>query len=410
MGAEEKHYYFVVAMLKGVGGMQRYVLAKARWLSDNGWTVHFLYGIDGQQILDFSDFDCIHFVELMCRPSTVPTCKREELLRGAISSARYSSETIVESSACILALWGELLASRLQCRHLIFSLEEKLPRMSKSEAEFFRTKMDRGEFAGCYAGYLNKLFPHLTIEQCADKVLAASQQNPIVDDLIEYGTLPSAACSMLCFTRLEKTFVKPMLDSLIDYCFKHFEESFSLVFIGDADEKQLHYEIQHYADSVPNLSITILGYMTRIPRSLIQRFEIGIGTAGCAWQMSAEGLKVIAYATDEDECIGVLRYDIPRICTLKECRAMQFENVLDDLRFSDKYRKRRYEDPDIVTGYRDFLDFLDKASPSQDWVSTNTLACPIAKRIESLIIQISHRYPTNLVRSLKHLTAFAKRG
>ena len=209
-----KTYIFVAETVYGLGGSQRYILDKARWLTAQGWDVHFVYSSLGEEVLDFSCVTAHHFPLLMCRPAIAPKRTVTNLIEELKANLNMGDLVVVESSSYDYAFWGELIAKELKAKHLIFDLDEVPPRLSKDEIEFFRFKLERGELACITTSCLRRVFPEMTEQELCQYILVAYMGDAVEDIPFDTTSLPEADFRIGLVSRLDKNFVPNVFDEI----------------------------------------------------------------------------------------------------------------------------------------------------------------------------------------------------
>ena len=302
MGSNDLLYIFVNQCMSGVGGGQRYVLAKAKWLLERDWHVVVCHVENGEIVLEHDGIQFIDIPELRAAPRLLGKKKVCSIVQEVLSSCPDAGSTYVESAAPYLGLWGEEIARAARGRHLCYVLEE----FPKVEAlDFLRFKRGRHELAFIKNSIAMRALGDLrdVPQEYDDCVLPAYNPSPIGDLPFE-GEIQKADYVIGCVSRLEKPAVKLMLDGLVSFCAKNATTSLTVVLVGDTPYDSVRKDIAAYGERLKNLNVQILGYLSPIPRDLIQKFDLFIGKAGAASACAGEGVPTIRYTLDTDEVAG----------------------------------------------------------------------------------------------------------
>lgn len=154
-----KKYVFIDAYIGGLGGGQFYVNKKIELLQRDGWSILVVSGSSIAVILEnIKKVKPLLIPEVRCYLREIRRKKREKILSLIIDRVGNFDEIIVESNALYSAEWGELLASRLNCKHIIYSLSEINNIYSSYYYKFYNFKHKRKEIAGIFPDSLKKLF------------------------------------------------------------------------------------------------------------------------------------------------------------------------------------------------------------------------------------------------------------
>ena len=158
-----KTYIFCNHCLSGIGGGQRYVQAKSRWLIQEGWSVYVFHVENGPVLLDFTDVKVINQLELVTSPRALGKRRFGKVIRSMLDELpKKSDEVFVESATTYLAFWGEAVARALRGKHLIFNLEECPETPTRDEAEFLLFKLARKELASINGDILRLSLIHIS--------------------------------------------------------------------------------------------------------------------------------------------------------------------------------------------------------------------------------------------------------
>lgn len=334
-----KTYIFCNHCLSGIGGGQRYVQAKSRWLIQEGWSVYVFHVENGPVLLDFTDVKVINQLELVTSPRALGKRRFGKVIRSMLDELpKKSDEVFVESATTYLAFWGEAVARALRGKHLIFNLEECPETPTRDEAEFLLFKLARKELASINGDILRRLLSdHAEPDADFSKYkLVAFNESPFEDIASSYDFDKSRKI-IGCIGRLEKPYVLKMAESVKEFCKAHSECSVLLVFVGDAADSHVRDKIASYGDQLDNLAVRIQGYVSPIPRQLVKSFDLVVGKSGAASFCAREDVPTATYALDEDICLGIIGYDVPGGVCAGTYPEVKLETVLEDVLISEKY-------------------------------------------------------------------------
>lgn len=302
MNSAKPLYVFINQCMSGVGGGQRYVLAKAKWLIERGWRVIVCHVQNGEVMLNHEGIQFFDIPELRAAPRILGKKRTEEIIGNVLGHFLDSRTVYVESSAPYLGMWGEEFARVSGGKHLCYVLEET---PKAEDINFLRFKRKRHELA-----FIKNTIAKTAFGDCSsseqdydDCLLEAYSPSPI-EDLPFEGKIVNADYTIGCISRLEKPAVKLMLDGIVDFCSKNTATSLTVVLVGDTPYESVKKEIAEYDNKLPNLNVQSLGYLSPIPRQLIKEFDVFIGKAGAATACAGEGIPTIRYTLDTDEVAG----------------------------------------------------------------------------------------------------------
>ena len=333
--------------MSGVGGGQRYISNKAKYLTGDGWEVIVACEEAEEVLLDFPKQMIKVFPELRSNPSFLKSKQRSDV-KGRIEAALPNCETeriVVESHGVYHAVWGEWLAELLNAQHLVFLLEEDNGRITSSEYRFLQFKHSRKELATIKPAITKDLFSgYRNLPNDEAYSLVAYMGSAFEEIPFDLPFTDSVDATILSVSRLEKSYLRSMLVDLSEYCLRHPERKFRLIQVGDSSNPRDKSFFLQINARTSNLDIRMLGFMNPIPKALIREATIGIGKAGAAWQMAQCGLPTIAYTLESDVLAGYIGFDFGMTSSPAEIDPGLCLSDLLDRSFSDN----EFEEQDYV--------------------------------------------------------------
>ena len=346
-----KIYIFLATTICNIGGAQRYLLSKTKWLEENDWLVYLFYYQDGQRLLDGFDTDHTYLVKEIEFPTFYYNCFRKKQIIKKLSNLVMSrglnkDSIIIESTTIGISTWGEYLASFIKAKHIIFSLQEKDLIGNHSLGEFLRFKHLRKEVAGIMNDSVMRMMNSFgsIISQEESYTLSAYSTNPIENykyPLTEEIRQLDVDFIIGSIGRLDKPFVIPTIDSILEYVKDDENHKYLLLLIGDSPSGSKNRNIiENKAKSVNNLKLYVTGYIYPIPSDLLNLCDIFLSSSGSAYITAEFGVPTVSIDGLDLMPIGVLGY------TTKECLFRNNEQVrpvrdyLNDVLKQKKYVKR----------------------------------------------------------------------
>lgn len=308
-----KKYVFVTMNIGGINGAEQYVLNKYNYLKDMGYQVYIFSGKESKILIRaFEPFAKLIHPALRFYPSYLNKKAMEALLKWVNTEIdrREDDSFIVESTCIIAALWGEIFAKELRCRHFAYILSEnfKCPDAIK---QFLLFKVSRHELAGILYDSVNKMLGDLapaaredmrirafcsnTVQQCDDPF------SPLLDD--------QASISIGSIGRLEKNYVLPMLEELCQWFQAHSEQRINLVLIGGCANKHRLAQIKEMISAHANVHLVLTDTVYPIPRTLVRKITLFISAAGSSRATYDAGRPTIKVDFTTGKAQGLLGYD-----------------------------------------------------------------------------------------------------
>lgn len=314
-----KRYIFLTANIHPIGGMQNYVAGKAAYLEKNGWKVTVFFWGDNKgtcAMTSMNKYLSGGMTELGMPPGEWPRRIREQVLNRMvrlIGAMDPADEIIVESQDDVLALWGELLAARLQAKHMCFICNETFRGPKKhydQYLDFFDFKHRRREMACIHKGSMSKLFDgYKKVDDSEAYVFDAANEGPVQSvENKKTDAVQKYDWNICCIGRADKTCVDPIMDGIANFALEYPEKQIQLLIVGNVDDRMdwLHQKL----DKASNLVLTCLGDLVPIPRSFFEKVDVAIGGSGCARCAAQEKVPTIVSDADNAMANGILGYTV----------------------------------------------------------------------------------------------------
>ena len=146
-----KTFVFITKKITEIGGAEQYIYNKSNYLKKQEWRVLVISGRHGKILVDdFKQYEELIYPQLQYPP--VCYSRREVLdvvkkITNRIIGDNDSDEYIIESESVGRAMWAELIASNIGCKHFALPLQEEFFATDELKT-FLRFKYDRHELAG----------------------------------------------------------------------------------------------------------------------------------------------------------------------------------------------------------------------------------------------------------------------
>ena len=174
-----------VILCKGIEdftGAPRYINNKYHFLREHGWEVmvFWSYDINPVPFPDLKQVDDKRFIyhELIFFPKWFTKRQQNRVLSKMVDQIGAADQIVVESNKLQLGAWGEMLAKRLNAKHINFVTTEKLIIHNKSTFDFCYKKLQRHEFFTISPSAVNYLFSNFyTFDKFKQKKLIGNLVN-----------------------------------------------------------------------------------------------------------------------------------------------------------------------------------------------------------------------------------------
>jgi len=314
-------HYILLSLITGSGGVQCYVASKAKYLESIGWYVTVISNnepntkekclIDSlnKYLPNGNPYVGIH-------PCYLPHHLVNKAMRRfleVIGPVKEEDETIVESWDSPSALWGELIASRIHGRHIFWTANEQFRKYGEpvnmcyeEKIDFYKFKMDRGEiFTTVKAA--NRLFEGYWTYKEGDFIESNMTEDPIQDIYCSsINNIEKKDWNIGYIGRSIKPYVPNIYDGVKKFAIAHPDKDIQFIIVGSVTSNR---EFLEGIKEVPNLTITELGDLYPLPRSLYSKVDVIIAGSGSARHSADEGVLVITADSLELNSHGLLGYD-----------------------------------------------------------------------------------------------------
>lgn len=362
---DAKQYIFLSHCMSGVGGGQRYIQAKAKWLLQEGWNVVVFHVADGKLKMNFpKEILIVEVPNLVSMPASQTNRALKFALNSMVNNVQTpNAETlVVESLSCKLGMWGELLANKLDGTNFIYLIDEETDVDTSSARSFLKEKLSRHEVACINPRILSKAIfgSESGKEDFEEYILPAWMGESPVKDIPFEGNGTVSEYSIALIGRLDKSYNDDAFNEVGRFCQKHAERSFRIWIVGDTENDVRRKKLISKLDDLDNVTLRMMGYMFPIPKELITGCDAVIAKAGSATACATTGVKVICYQHEADNVAGVIGFDIPKSTSLPNSK-LNLCAVLEELFFGTAYleENRKFELPRIQEpDYRKHLEYV----------------------------------------------------
>lgn len=314
MKTNMKNYIFLVKGIEGLSGGPRYVNNKCRFLKEKGWNVYVFWSFDiAPVVLDqLKPFDNKKFIvhELQFYPCWFTTNQQDAIIERIVKQVETRGTIVVESNKLQLGAWGEMLAHRLNAKHINFVTTERIQIHNKGTFDFCYAKLKRNEFFTINAPAVNHLFSnYISFENPEDYYWSAMQEVEVKEySFPSFDNLPNADYTITHFGRT-KSYLPYVLEQLKEFVEQHPRLKFNLFFLGEM------YGVEEIYNCFSNDNVQIAFHpaVKVIPLQVLKKSDIIIATAGCAILASVYGGKVISMDVNRKVPLGFLDH------TTKDC-------------------------------------------------------------------------------------------
>lgn len=312
MNSVSKTYIFFGTGITSISGAPLYYQRKKRYLEQLGWHVCIFSFVEGTAaILDLKQFETFVVPELKYLPVFYSRSMQDGILNRLQRLIPPCSECIIESNRPLIAPWAELLAERLQAKHILFCLDEQPNSYGDDFQKFIWFKYYRKEVTSIYRAIIRLLLGRKRGDKSVELVRLSVAPTGAVSQVenvpFDRSGIQPDRINVLSLGRLDKPYVLPIMQEFADYAYANRDMSFNLLVVGHDENVEL--QMKHLFARVQNVNVVCFGELHPIPEKMLQCVDIAIATAGAAALCRRFSLCTISIDTTDFLPIGILGYN-----------------------------------------------------------------------------------------------------
>lgn len=362
-----KTYIFLTFTIGSFTGGPIYIRNKVLFLKGQGWNVMVFdskTNRNNQKIIkELLEYKQNRIPELFYYPSWFNKIQRDKTLNTILTSIPESEEYVVESNSLILGAWGELLAKKLNAKHILFSIGEHNRAYTKDEYDFLKYKAERNELFSIFPEAYKTIFEKFDIVgDPNDHVWNANVDVPVEDVYIkELEEIGTSSVNIGYFGRY-KPFMDKVLADVNSFAFENKGLEINLIVqgIGSLDDRLLELL------KSPNIKICCINSSYPLPKSFFDKCNVIFATSGCARIAYETGAKVVGMDVKQLKPLGVVGYDTVVYTYAEEGQILTktCKDYLYDVLINKKYDEvNPIGLPDLPYGLKYQLKCTERVSP-----------------------------------------------
>jgi hypothetical protein len=338
-----RYYIILQPTIKSMGGEEMYtrnIIISAR---EHGYVPIVFHSGIGEKIYieDLKPYEKYAFSEFRYDPCVIPKWKKKKILNKICKLlVDYDDGCIVESHEILVAEWGELIAKRLNARHLVYMLLEHNTLTNKSLYDFFKYKYDRKELVGIVNNTIPDMFSNF------DKNVIGYSLPAYCQNVLEPIPCPkeykinNVDYVIGSIGRTNKRYVQPMIDSVIKFTSKHADKTFGILYVGGSMDKNSENLVRERLSNITNVKFVFTGMMFPLPIEMIKQMDVCLATAGACGTSERCGIPTISIDGNDSKAIGIFnRTTINFLFRDESEHIIEIEKLLEEVLIEGKYLK-----------------------------------------------------------------------
>lgn len=276
--------YIILGAAGGyISGAPIYHRNKALYMQSLGWNVFYISCCSGTIYVNCLEKFVVTTCSFLCRKAYLFPKKRQKILLDYIIERIpvIGDEVVIETGTYYTAYWGELLARRLKCKHVIIYLDEYNDGITLSHAKFFHFKFMRGELACIAPKTMLEIFEpfwNMTMDEAVG--LSCYCSNVLEDYKSELtNKIETGDYNIGYIGRLEKPAVQTIIEGIKEFAKLNIDKKIAFICYGGAEQNVIE-DIKWQMKSIPNIIIFISGYLFPMPLDAIRKCNVFFSSAG----------------------------------------------------------------------------------------------------------------------------------
>lgn len=343
-----KRYILLTPGIRNMGGAQMYVANKATYMESLGWIPDVYFFLQGDVVINYLQrFKQNIIPELEENIWSVLSTERERVIESISTNIAVTDEVVIESNSLLLTYWGEFIAERLKAKHLVFILQESIPNLTARQADFFNYKLDRKELLNSHSNTLHNIFKNYfrpsyqdynyqLLPYCSNVLDYTQTKSPVNYDKADYN--------ILSIGRLDKDYIKPMMEDIRCFANKYKDKIINLIFVGDDTKHIMSDYIKDFYLNTKNINLFLLGYIFPIPYDWIKDIDVSIASSNSVLVTSEVGIPTISIDAHDLKAIGVHQHTTNSTVLRKDDEPMlEIANLIEEILVNKRYAKQLKE-------------------------------------------------------------------
>lgn len=358
-----------------------YAANKLAYFESLGWKPDMYYYDYGLVRIEYlKQFEGNYLPELKKPLRSSSKKEINRVLDSVMKGQGADDEILIECHMPALALWGELIAARSKGKNTIFLIEESLPRFSKAEVDFYEYKIGRKELLSSGEKRLKSI---LGRRYDAQKYGAYNfNLKPYCNNVVDYtpvklpDEISDAEYSIISVGRLDKPYIKPMLDEILVFVKEYNRVHFNLIVVGDDHKFKMSNYIKGLFAEEHNISLFLLGYVFPVPYDWVKIADVSIASSNSILVTADEGIPTIGIDIGDNLPIGIYGQNTNNLWRRKDEPVRSISQWLDDILIKKMYTKNLQPNKrgkDLETHLKAHVDFLESSDQSKEYYDVENM-------------------------------------
>ena len=397
-----KRFIILSSTIRNVGGAQLYAANKLAYYEKLGWIPDMYFFNPGPIKIEY-----LKRFEKNCLPDLAKPLRDtnraiiDSVISKILGDIRPDDEILFECHMPHLAFWGELLAEKSRGKNTVYLLEEIIPKFTFKEAAFYEFKIKRKELLNTGEKGLKRIFKNYY--QPGKFGPYNYPLEPYCSNVVDYNSIKipedaqKADYSIISIGRLDKPYIKPMLDEILVFIKRHKDKCVNLITVGgDLNDEMSNY-IKGLFMEEKNVKLFLLGYLVPIPYGWIKISDIAIASSNSILVSSDEGIPTIAIDIQDMMPLGIYKHTTNNLRLRDGDPIIPINVLLEDVLVRKRFCKQlvdHNEGDDLAKHLKPHLDLLNISDPTKKYFDVLGIYSPLEQVMHKFRRRVGALYHT----------------
>ena len=336
-----KKYVFLTPSIGDMGGAQMYVANKLDFLKKCGWSVYVFYFRSHTKIMipSLEPYERNKVKDMQYACQYIPSKKLKKDLEFFSSLLQDVNDVIiVETHLVSLAGWGELLAEKMNGRHIVNFLEEKVDFSTPPLSAYMEFKLKRRELFNASETILKRGFGVSFKEEYLNyKRLQKFFCTNVVDFTKNQPLcIKDADVNILTIGRLDKPYIPKLISEVIIFAKRHKDLYINFMMVGGSNSGEMEKSVPIAFQGQENINLVMFGYVFPVPINIIRRADVGVSSANSILVTAEQGVPTICIDMYDFDSIGVYGYTTTNKFHESKAGKLSLSEALEEVIFNKR--------------------------------------------------------------------------
>lgn len=391
-------YIIFTPEITSMGGAQMYTANKIGFLRSKGWNVQVFFPKMKGEILipELKEFRNNLIQELDIPLRFMTQSMKNTIFEKVRKASDLSDDIVMESQIITTSFLVEEIAEYIGARHIINSLDEKIPIVFVKQHLFFEYKLKRWEFQNASEKHLKKAFGKYYKEDflAYENAMVYKCSNVVSDNEDKTYSFSQADYTVLSIGRLDKPYILPMTDEIALFANKHQNITINVLYVGGSFSGEYESKIEAILGGIKNVNLYMLGYTFPVPKTVIDAADVAIACANSVNVTADMDIPTIVADINDYMAIGVYGYDTQNKFARVTEPPVPISMLLESVLLDNKYPSNGFLTDTMSDANEAFereLTFIEKSKGNTGYYDIESFI-PLKTRLLSRLVWWKYQF------------------